>query len=123
MDYRYFELTQKIYHLKARKYINRIEVWRDAEHEDGFGGYTTVPEKVDNSWCNIKTISSSRLTDFGITDQDYALKLELRHRNDLDYEAEDIFLKYKDISYIVQTVVPRDLENYEIQIIAVKRNE
>lgn len=109
--------------MKARKYLSRIEVWKDTEVSDGFGGNVTSPVKVTDSWCNIKTLSGTRLIDLGITEHDYALKLELRHRNDLDYEAEDIFLKYKDISYIVQTVVPKDLENYEIQIIAVKRNE
>ena len=115
--------------MKARKYINRIEVWGIPEVLDGFGGDTYgEPIKITESWCNIKTLSKERLTaslerstDLGLLDFKYAIQINLRKRNDLNYFQPDIYFVYQDVKYMIQSIVEVDLKGFEIQIIATAR--
>lgn len=107
--------------MKPRKYINRIEVWKHIEKDDGFGGNITTPSKISDSWCDIKTLNSERLIAFGITDSEYGLRINLRKRNDLDYFDEDIYFVYQDRDYVIQNIVEKDINGYEIEIIAAWR--
>ncbi len=106
--------------MRSRAYSKRIQVWQTTDADDGYGGNTVTETLLNTSWASIKTISPSRLTDYGITETTHALDVRLRQRYDLDYEQEGIFLKYKDESYIISSVLPVDLEMVEVRIVAVK---
>lgn len=108
--------------MKARKYINRIEVWGIPEVLDGFGGDTYgEPIKITESWCNIKTITPERLSDLGLLDFKYGIQLNLRKRSDLNYFQPDIYFVYQGVDYMTQSIVEVDLNGFEIQIIATAR--
>jgi hypothetical protein len=118
--------------MKARKYINRIEVWGIPEVLDGFGGDTYgEPIKITESWCNIKTITGrgsgiagitpERLSDLGLLEFKYGIQLNLRKRSDLNYFQPDIYFVYQGVDYMTQSIVEVDLKGFEIQIIATAR--
>ena len=108
--------------MKARKYINRIEVWGIPEVLDGFGGDTYgEPIKITESWCNIKTLSTERLSDLGLLDFKYGIVINLRKRSDLNYYQPDIYFVYQGVDYMTQSIVEVDLKGFEIQIIATAR--
>ena len=106
--------------MKERRYNKRVEIWETAAVSNGFGGSTVTESKLGTSWARVKTIRPERLTDFGITDGTHAIEVGLRHRNDLDYEQEGIFFKYRSESYTFNTVNPVDYEDVDIIVIAVK---
>ena len=115
--------------MKARKYINRIEVWGIPEVLDGFGGDSYgEPIKITESWCNIKTITArgssitpERLNDLGLLDFKYGIVINLRKRSDLNYFQPDIYFVYQGVDYMTQSIVEVDLKGFEIQIIATAR--
>lgn len=106
--------------MKARKYTNRIEIWKRPETDDSFGGsvYDTPSEKLGESWCNIKTLSQQRIIDLGLLDFKHSIQINLRKRNDLDYTQNDIYFVYKGKEYIKQSLIEVNLDGYEIQITA-----
>jgi hypothetical protein len=108
--------------MKARKYINRIEVWGIPEVLDGFGGDTYgEPIKISESWCNIKTVNPDSLSDLGLLDFKYGIVINLRKRSDLNYFQPDIYFVYQGVDYMTQSIVEVDLKGFEIQIIATAR--
>lgn len=110
----------------GREYTKIIEFWQTEEVADGYGGFTVSEELITSSWCNIKTVSSKSrtaqtLTDLGVTDPNSALIINLRYRNDIQYNAINQFIKYRDEKYIIQNAPANiNLENTEVEIIAVK---
>lgn len=110
--------------MRSRSYQNIIEFWQVTEVSDEYGGYKVSEEKIAKSWCNIKTASNSRssqrLTDLGVTDINSAIIIQLRHRNDIIYNASNQFIKYNGSKYIIQNVVNVDLSDVDIEIIAIK---
>ena len=97
-----------------------MEVWKDVEASDGYSGNVVTPTQVGTSWAQVRTVAPERRTDFGLTENEYALDIRVRHRNDLDYFAEDIYFKYNGDSYISNGMVDDNLEGVEIRIIATK---
>lgn len=113
--------------MRSRKYTKIIEIYQTSRVSDGYGGYTVTDEIIARSWCNIRTVSnnsrySQRLTDLGITDPTSAIIVSLRHRNDLDYNAINQYLKHNGNKYIIQNA-PTDinLEGVDVEIIATKQ--
>ncbi len=106
--------------MRSRKYTKRIEIFTTAAVSDGFGGNTVSEVLLATSWADIRTVRPERLTDLGITDGTHSIEVRLRHRNDLDYEQEGIFFKYRDSSYIFKSVNPINLEDVHVIVIAVK---
>lgn len=104
--------------MRLRKYINRIEIWQTAPVYDGFSGNTVSETKISDSWCNVKTIPVDKLEGFGLNEVRKAIIITLRHRNDLDYNNSELFLKYKGDSYEISRVTEKDLDGKEFQIIA-----
>ncbi|AGO48422.1 phage head-tail joining protein [Cellulophaga phage phi10:1] len=105
--------------MKARKYLNKIGVYVRTEKEDGFGGSIhTEPVLIGSSWCNITTLSPQKIVDLGLSDFRNAIQINLRKRNDLDYYQDDLYFKYNEIDYMIQSILEVNLNGYEIQIVA-----
>jgi len=101
-----------------RKYLNRIEVWLNSDSDDLSGGLLTEPSKVNDSWCNVKTVNRSNLTAYGLDIAVQAIRIRTRHRNDLDYFQEGLFFKYKQKDWMVNSIHDVDLDGEELDIIA-----
>ena len=111
--------------MRARKYTKVIEFYRTVRVADGYGGFTIENEFIAKSWANIKSATnissySNSLNDIGINDPINTIVINLRHRNDLDYNAVDMLIKYNNRYYTIQNNPNNlDLENVDVQIIAV----
>lgn len=105
--------------MRARKYINRIDVYRATYVSDGYGGQTLgEPTLLGKSWCNVKTLRAERATELGLTDNNTVIEISLRKRNDLEYSTNDMYFTYKGIDFNPLRIEHIDLEGYELKIIA-----
>ena len=104
--------------MRARKYNKKIEVWQTAPLSDGFGGSTISETLLTSSWCSINTLDRiSRSTDFGITDTNDTIVVQLRKRNDLIYNSKNLYFKYRGYKYLIQSEpINIGFEDREIQI-------
>ncbi len=97
-------------------------MWEYISNADGFGGNTTQDTKIGDSWANIETIPTDKLTDYGLDETQYGIRIKCRKRSDIDLTADNIFFKYKGIEYAPQSVTDRDLHGLEIEFVASGRN-
>lgn len=104
--------------MRPRKYKYRIAVWRYLKEGDNFGGNEVSEEKVSDSWCNIRSLPTNKLTEYGLDENEKAIVVTLRHRNDLDYNESNLFFIYKEVRYAINQVTETNLEGYEFKIIA-----
>lgn len=105
--------------MRARKYINRVQVYQGTETPDGFGGNKSVMSLAGESWCNIKTLSAQRVIDLGLNENTLVIDVNLRDRTDLKYSILGTKLKYKDVFYNILRITHINLEDKEINIVAV----
>lgn len=109
--------------MKPRKLKYRIDVYRTVPVSDDFGGYVINDDAsnetlIGSSWCNVKTIPVNKLEEYGLDINQKAIRVNVRRRNDLDYEQEGLFLKYKGVRYTVNQVVEHNIDGFHFQIIA-----
>lgn len=110
----------------SREYNKRIEIWQTSNVDNGYGGETVSETLIASSWAKVSSASNNarsvgRLTDLGITDPNNAIIVNLRHRNDLTYNAINQYLKYRGVKYIIQNDPTNiDFNDVDIEIIAVK---
>ena len=103
--------------MKARKYIDRIEVLRAANTPDGHGGNTSTYTSIGFSFANIKTVRVDRLASLGLNDNKLVIEVNLRERDDLNYNVADTLFRYKGIVYTILRIEPVDLNEREIKIL------
>lgn len=110
--------------MRSRRLTKRIEFYQVTETADGYGGYTVSDELIARSWAKIKTptnaYTSQRMTDIGITDIQNTIIIHLRHRNDINYNGVNQFIKYNNKKYIIKGVSNIDLNGFQIEIIATR---
>jgi len=106
----------------AREYTRRVEIWRTTVVADAYGGNTVTSAKIGTSWANVKTPKSyNKFMELGITDPMNTIIVKMRYRKDITYNAINIFLKYRDVKYIIQnTALNVDFNNTDIEIIATR---
>ncbi len=110
--------------MRSRKYINRVDVYKNTYSDDGYGGQVLgTPVLLGSSWCNVKTLRAERVTDLGLTENNVVIQLNLRYRDDLEYNTRNMFFRYKGLDFNAVRIEPVDIENYEIKIIAVSNGE
>lgn len=105
----------------SRRYKYRIEVYQNVEVDDGSGGtiLSDTPTKLGDSWCDIKTIPQNKITDYGLDVEKEAIRIRLRYRSDIDYNSVGLFFRYKTKNWMPNSIERKDLEEYEVEIIAV----
>jgi SPP1 family predicted phage head-tail adaptor len=105
----------------ARKYTKYIEVWKTTNVADGFGG-TTVTTALDFSiWANVTANRSSRLNENGQNDNFVQTVFTVRNRYDLDLSIKDSFIKYNGLTYNIDSILNKDLDNIDAEILATQR--
>ena len=52
--------------MRARKYINRVEVWQNTATADNYGGNTVTPTQLGSSWANVTTIAIDKMLNYGL---------------------------------------------------------
>ena len=111
--------------MKSRAFNKKIEVWQLDKVADGYGGYTTSESILLNSWCNLKTLNanSNLNNEFGVLDASNSIIVTLRKRNDLTYNLQTMFLKYRGQKYIIKSFpVNKNFEDSNITIVATKES-
>ncbi len=105
----------------ARKYTKYIEVWKTTNVPDGYGG-TTVTTALDFSiWASVTANRSSRLNENGQNDNFVQTVFTVRNRYDLDLSIKDNFIKYNVLTYNIDSILNKDLDNIDAEILATQR--
>ena len=105
----------------SRRYTKQVTFYQTAQVADGYGGFTVSETLVATSWADIKSGNSKRLVDLGITDVANAIVLKLRYRNDIEYTAANMYVKYRGVKYIIQSAVMNiDFKDTEVELIAMR---
>ncbi len=108
--------------MKAREYTKRVEFYATTNVADGYGGFTVTEALIATSWAKVETGKSRRLTDLGITDPVNTIVINLRHRNDIKYNAINQFIRYRGIDYIIQNApTNKGFEDVDVEIIATRQ--
>ena len=112
---------------RNRAFNKRIEIWQTTNVADGYGGYTTTNLKIAESWAKIQTTDireGAELSVIGVNDPTKAIRITLRHRNDITYNAKNMYVVYGGNTYAITTEpIVRDFMGSFIEIIAVRINE
>ena len=111
--------------MRSRKFTKRVEIWEDVSVSVGFGGNTVQESLITSSWANVKTAGVNskfaRDTSLGTTDGTFSIIIHLRKRNDITYNIESQFIKYRGEKYIIQNEpINVDFEDSIIEIVATK---
>lgn len=105
-----------------RKYLNKIEVWINGTTSDSYGGNILSESQLGSSWCNIMTIPTNKMIEYGLDVDKEAITIKTRYRSDLNYFQVGLFFKYLGVDWIPTRIYNKDLLNEEITIIAVEHN-
>ena len=101
----------------ARRYSKRVEVYNYIANSDGAGGNTRSESKIGDAWAEIRTISADKLDDFGLNENEYAIRLFTRSRSDIDLKGDNVFFKYQGRDWEPFIVIDKDLEGKEIEFV------
>lgn len=105
--------------MRARQLTKRIEIWELTSVFDGVSGYNLTDTLIASSWASVKTFQAgkySNLSDFGIVDGQNAVQFTLRKRNDLIYNLNTMYIKYRGVKYTISTS-PTNIDFNDKQIV------
>lgn len=110
--------------MSLRAYNKRIEIYETTTIVDGFGGNTVSTNLLAITWANISTFNVGRngnATDYGLLDVNDSLIIKTRKRNDITYNSQTQFIKYRGDKYIITTSpINVNFEDREVQFIVKK---
>ena len=113
--------------MRARGFSKRIEIWQTFEQDDGYGGHTLIDAQITTTWAKVNTFGnksskySSKLSDFGISDTQTAITVQVRKRSDFDYNSLNQFIMYNGVKYTIATFPTDNNFNHSIiEFIAVR---
>ena len=110
--------------MNSRAYNKRIEIYESVATPNGFGGNSITPSLIGESWAKISTFNVGRNTNElsnGLIDVNDSLIITVRKRNDITYNSQTQFIKYRGEKYIITTSpVNVGFEDREIQFIVKK---
>lgn len=101
-----------------RKYIHLVEVVQTTDVFDGIAGNTLSTTSLGNSWCDVSSIPTSKMVEYGLNIDKQAIKIELRFRTDIDYKAEGIRFVYRSVTFIPFRVEQKDFNNEYVIVYA-----
>ena len=104
-----------------RKFLKKIEVYKNVNQADNSGGYTFAEVLLGDSWCNIETLKINHLKDYGLNANTKGVMISLRHRADIDYEQDGLFFRYKSKDYYPSVIIQEGLEEDYLSILATSR--
>lgn len=93
---------------RARNLRKRIEIWQTTKVPDGFGGNTIDAVQLTQTWADIRTLSVENKynvspSEVGIFDPSTAIRVKVRKRRDLTYNAINQFIVYNGQQYLIVT--------------------
>ena len=110
--------------MRSRQYTKRVEIYELTRVADGFGGFTVTDAKIGESWAKLETFQAGKaqnLTEYGIIDPQKAVLFTLRLRNDITYNADTQYIKYRNKKYIISTYPTNiDFEDSTITFIGIE---
>ena len=106
----------------ARKYTKAIAIWATTTVPDGYGGNTVSTALVQSLWANVSTKKAHRQNDNGQNDNFVQIIFTIRNRYDLDLSIKDNFIKYNGLTYNIDSILNKDLNNIDIEIYATQRD-
>jgi len=112
--------------LRARKYDKKIQIWHTQKSSDGYSGYTIQDELLTTIWCKIDTLNANSKynntsNQFGTLDVSNSVRLLFRKRNDLTFNAKDMFFVYRGYKYIINnSPININFLDNEVEIIATR---
>jgi SPP1 family predicted phage head-tail adaptor len=112
--------------MRARGFNKRVEIWGTSNVSDGFSGYTVEETLLTTSWAKIDTVKPNRgdlTTDIGILDASNSIIVTLRKREDITYDMQTQFIKYRGEKYIINSYPANiDFKDNLIKIVCVKES-
>jgi len=105
----------------ARKYTKRIELWQTTPVPDGYGGNTVTTDLVATMWANVTAKRATRTNENGQNDNFVQTVFTIRNRYDLDVSIKDNFIVYNGLTYNIESVLNKDLNNIDIELVATQR--
>ena len=107
--------------MKARKLNRRISFWVTGEITDGFSGVKTTESILLNAWAMIEEIKEpKRYLDMGFGDLENSCTMIVRRRPGFDFNADNIFVKFKGNRWTVQHVMDIDISMSFIKLLVKK---
>ena len=92
-----------------------------ANVNDGYGGKTVTDALAFKMWAHVETKRASRTNENGQNDNFVQTIFTVRNRYDLGLSIKDNFIKYKGLIYNIETLLNVDLDNIDLQIVAIQR--
>jgi len=105
----------------ARKYTKAIGIWKTTTVPDGYGGNTVTTALVYSVWANVTAKKAYRQNKNGQNDNFVQTIFTIRNRYDIDLSVEENFIKYNGLVYNIDDLLNVDLNNIDIQILAIQR--
>lgn len=102
----------------SRKYDHRIEVYQQAETFNSFAGNTLNGSPMAKAWADIKTIRTDKMEDYGLNEVQGGIRLFVRNHDDIDWNADDIYIVYKGRDWFINSVMEHNLWSVEYEIVA-----
>lgn len=112
--------------MRARGFNKKVEVWGLSPVFDNYSGNVAGEDTLlSHSWAKIKTLSTNNTinNEFGVLDASNSISITLRKRNDLTYDLQTMYIKYRGQKYIIKSFpVNIDFEDALITIICTKES-
>lgn len=92
--------------MRSRKYTKRVEIYQLTRVADGFGGFTVTDAKIGESWAKLETFQAGKalnLAEYGIINPQRSILFTLRLRNDITYNVDTQYIKYRNKKYIISS--------------------
>ena len=105
----------------ARKYTKAISIWQTTTVPDGYGGNTVTDALVYSVWANVGTKRAYRQNENGQNDNFVQTVFTIRNRYDIEISVKDNFIKYNGLIYNIDSVLNKDLNNIDVEILATQR--
>lgn len=102
----------------ARAYNIKIEIWKETETADGFGGYINTETFVKKVWADpISKGAGYKFRDYGLNDFKNPVIFAIRGKNNITI-TEKNFIVYKGKKYAIKGIEDKNLEGLEFEIYA-----
>jgi SPP1 family predicted phage head-tail adaptor len=105
----------------ARKYTKQIQIWKTTTVSDGYGGNFVTDELDFTMWANVTAKRAYRTNEEGQNDNNVQTIFTIRNRATLDISIKDNFINYNGLTYNIDSVLNKDLDNIDIELVATQR--
>ena len=102
--------------MNSGNYKKRVKIYEITEHEDGFGGFFVQNVFKVDVWANINTINNSISKDFGLTEVENSILVNIRKRKDFQV-SKSMLIEYRNKKYSIISIKEPEFNNIDISLI------